>query len=232
MNHAVISGDIIASTSLNELGKTKIEASLNNLINELKKKFSVYGRVLKGDYIECYVPEIADVFRVALAIKSFVKSIKISINDVNSNQGGRLKLYKTYGIRIAIGIGELSRLDIKNGIIDGEAIYLTGRIINEDKTHNKEKITIKNTLFIKSNDDNLDKEIQPLLSLIDILISKNTEKQCEVLYLKLMGYNEESIVKKLKKRQSTVNEQSTIAGWNAIEKAVQRFEYVVKIKKV
>jgi len=34
MNHAVISGDIIASTSLNELGKTKIEASLNNLIVE------------------------------------------------------------------------------------------------------------------------------------------------------------------------------------------------------
>jgi hypothetical protein len=93
-------------------------------------------------------------------------------------------------------------------------------------------VTIKNTLFIKSNNDKLDGEIQPLLSLIDIMISKNTEKQCEVLYLKLMGYNEESIVKKLKKRQSTVNEQSTIAGWNAIEKAVQRFENVIKNKTV
>jgi hypothetical protein len=47
-----------------------------------------------------------------------------------------------------------------------------------------------------------------------------------------MGYNEESIVKKLNKRQSTVNEQSTIAGWNAIEKAVQRFENVIKNKTV
>jgi hypothetical protein len=64
------------------------------------------------------------------------------------------------------------------------------------------------------------------------MISKNTEKQCEVLYLKLMGNNEESIVKKLNKRQSTVNEQSTIAGWNAIEKAVHRFENVIKNKTV
>lgn len=231
MNHAVISGDIIASTSLNNIGKTKIEADLNSLIKELKKKYGVYGRVLKGDYIECYVQEIADAFRIALAIKSFVKSIKISDDDVNSNESGRFKLFKTYGIRLAIGIGELSRIDLKNGIIDGDAIYFSGRIINEDKTHNKERVTIKNTLFIKSNDDKLDREIQPLLSLIDVLISKNTQKQCEVLYLKLIGYNEESIVKKLRKKQSTVNEQSTIAGWNAIEKAVQRFEDVIKNKK-
>ena len=232
MNHAVISGDIIAYTSLNESGKTKIESSLDILIKELKKKFNVYGRVLKGDYIECYVPDITDVFRVTLAIKSFVKSIEILDSDVNSDKRGRLKLFKTYAVRLAIGIGELSRLDLKNGIIDGDAIYFSGRMINEDKTHNKAKVTIKNTLFIKSNNDKLDSEIQPLLSLIDIMISKNTEKQCEVLYLKLMGYNEESIVKKLKKRQSTVNEQSTIAGWNAIEKAVQRFENVIKNKTV
>ena len=231
MNHAVISGDIIASTSLNTIGKTKIEANLNSLIKELKKKYGVYGRVIKGDYVECYVPEISDVFRIALAIKSFVKSIEISGEDVNANESGRFKLFKTYGIRLAIGIGELSRIDLKNGIIDGDAIYFSGRIMNTDKTHNKEKVTIKNTLFIKSNDDQLDREIQPLLSIIDVLISKNTQKQCEVLYLKLIGYNEESIVKKLRKKQSTVNEQSTIAGWNAIEKAVQRFEEVIKGKK-
>jgi hypothetical protein len=232
MNHAVISGDIIASTSLNKLGKMKIEAKLNSLMKELKKKYDVYGRVLKGDYIECYVPEVYNVFRVNLAIKSFVKSIEITIDEINPIDRGRLKLFKTYGIRLAIGIGELSRIDLKNGIIDGDAIYFSGRTINDDKTHNKEKVTIKSTLFIKSNDDEFDKEMQPLLALIDVLISKNTQKQCEVLYLKLIGYNEDNIVKKLKKKQSTINEQSTIAGWNAIEKAVERFEYVVKSKIV
>ena len=74
--------------------------------------------------------------------------------------------------------------------------------------------------------------MQPLLSLIDFIISKNTRKQCEVLYLKLMGYSEEFIVKKLNKRQSTVNEQSTTAGWNSVEKAVLRFEEVILNKKM
>jgi hypothetical protein len=230
MDYAVISGDIIASTSINDAGKVKIEIALNNLIEELKNRFKVYSRVIKGDYIECYVPEVANVFRVALAIKSFVKSINITPDNVYPDQVGRLRLFKTYGIRLAIGIGGLHRLDIEKGIIDGEAIYFSGRIINENKTHNKEKVTIKNTMFIKSNDDTLDKEFQPLLALIDVLISKNTEKQCEVLYLKLLGYNEESIVKKLNQRQSTINEKSTIAGWNAIENAVQRFEDVSRIK--
>ena len=232
MNHSVISGDIIASTSLNELGKTKVDAALKRLMLEIGEKYQVYGRVLKGDYIECYVPEISNVFRVALAIKSLVKSIEISDEDAKPEKGSRMRLFRTYGIRLAIGIGELSRLDLENDIIDGEAIYLSGRIINEDKTHNKEKVTIKSTLFIRSNDNDLDREMQPLLSLIDFIISKNTQKQCEVLYLKLMGYSEEFIVKKLNKRQSTINEQSTTAGWSPVEKAVLRFEEVIKSKKL
>ncbi len=229
MDYAVISGDIIASTSMNDAGKAKIETALIELIGELKDRFKTYCRVIKGDYLECYVPEIANVFRVTLAIKCFVKSIDIASEHVNPDHSGRLKLFRTYGIRLAIGIGKLDRLDLENGIIDGEAIYFSGRIISEDKTHDKEKVTIKNTLFFKSNDENLNNEIQPLLALIDVLISKNTEKQCEVLYLKLMGYNEVLIVEKLKKSQSTVNEKSTIAGWNAIENAIKRFEEVSQL---
>jgi hypothetical protein len=228
MEYAVISGDLIASTSINEKGKTKIEKALFRMIEELTEKFKIYGRVIKGDYIECYVPEIANALRVALAIKSFVKSLEINAGHVFPGQKNRLKLFKTFGIRLAIGIGKLTRLDVKKGIMDGEAIYYSGRIIGENKTSNRLKVTIKNTLFIKSNDPDLDKEIQPLLFLIDVLISKITEKQSQVLYMKLLGYNEEYIAKKLKKRQSTVNEKSTIAGWTAIEQAVYRFEEITK----
>lgn len=228
MLHAVISGDVIASTSLNEHGKRKVEDALKGLISELKDKYNVYGRLIKGDYLECFIPVPVDALRIALIIKSLVKSIVITVDDVNSDQAGRLRLFKTYGIRVAIGIGELSRLDIENNIVDGEAIYLSGRIINAEKTHNREKVTIKNTLFIKSSDEKFDKEIQPLLALIDVLMNKITEKQCEVLCLKLLGNSEDIIMKKLNQRQSTINEKSTSAGWSAIEKAVQRFEYVMK----
>lgn len=132
---------------------------------------------------------------------------------------------------MAIGIGELKRLDTENGIFDGEAIYFAGRLLSENKTYNKGKVIIKNTLFIKSNDQELDDEITPLLALLDVLISNCTAKQCEVLYLKLLGYEESFLVRVLRIGQSAINQRSTGAGWNAIEKAVTRFEEKVRIKQ-
>ncbi|NEW83198.1 MAG: hypothetical protein GZ094_12635 [Mariniphaga sp.] len=83
-------------------------------------------------------------------------------------------------------------------------------------------------MFIKTNDKNLDDEITPLLALLDVLLSKCTAKQSQVLYLKLLGYDELFIARVLKKKQATINGHSTSAGWNAIEKAVLFFEKKIK----
>jgi len=230
MDYAIISGDIVASTSLSIQGKKRIDEGFRKLLNELKGKFDVFGRIIKGDYIECYVPENTQSLRVALSIKSFIKSLNIDINDDGFTNPGRSKLYKTYGIRLAIGLGDLLRLDIDNGIIDGEAIYYSGRIINELKTSNKQKVSIKNTLFIKSNDSDFDSQINALLALIDVILSKGTAKQCQILYYKLLGYEEKEIGKMLNIRQSTINQHSTGVGWLAIEKAVLLFENIMTKK--
>ena len=228
MNRAAISGDIIAYTSLSSSEKTKFETIVIQLLKDLGIGFRVYGRMIKGDYLECYIPDPADALRVALAIKSCIKSFSMELDD---SKDKRISAFKTYGIRLAIGIGEISRFDPEKGIIDGEAIYFSGRIINERRsTSEKERIVVKNTLFIKTNDENLNNEFEPVLALIDALISKATARQCKVLYLKLMGNNEETIAKKLQLYQSTINEHSTGIGWNAIEKAVLQYERVMKIK--
>jgi hypothetical protein len=224
MDYATISGDIIAFTSLSDSGKRLIEESLKKLLKELNAKFNVYGRIIKGDYLECYVPETFQVLRVALAIKSFIKSVEIDEIEDGIADNKRAKLFKIHGIRLAIGIGNLNRLDLENGIIDGEAIYFSGRIINDIKTSNKQKITIKNTLFLKSSNPEFDLQMEALLSLIDVIISKGTSKQCQVLYLKIMGFEEKQIVEKLGLKQSTINQHSTSIGWQAIEKSINYFE--------
>jgi len=230
---AIISGDIIASTSLNNKDRQLLGNSLKSLITELGEKYQVYSRLTEGnDYIDCYVPNTSDALRVLLIIKCFVKSIPINLKDKEYKKDKRIKFFVTHGIRLAMGIGELSRLDQEQGIIDGEAIYFSGRLISESRTYNKEKVIIKNTLFLKTTNKDFDDEIAPLLSLLDVLISQNTAKQCKVLYLKLIGKTESEIKGLLKKGQSTINEHSTGAGWNAIEKAVERFEEVVKKKLV
>lgn len=232
MESAIISGDIIASTSLNEVDREKIGESFKTLSRELGDKFNVYSRTTEGDdSIVCYVPNIPDALRVMLAIKCFIKSVPISIKSSNQQEDIRQKFFKMHGIRLAMGIGELSRLDVEKGIFDGEAIYYSGRLLSENKTYNKGKIIIKSTLFLKSNDPAFDVEILPLLALLDVMLSKCTSKQSEVLYLKLIGNDEMVIAEMLNKSQSTINEHSTQAGWNAIEKAVTRFEEKVRIKQ-
>jgi hypothetical protein len=161
-----------------------------------------------------------------LIIKAFIKSI--SGDEKLYHDDSRFKFFKIHGIRLAIGYGELTRFEPAKGIIDGEAIYLSGRRINEELTYNKERIVIKNTLFFVSGNEELNREFEPLLALIDVLLSKATAKQCEVLYMKLMDLNEEAIAIKMNIAQPVVNQHSTSVGWNAIEKAVIRFREVLK----
>lgn len=227
MMKSVISGDIVASTSLSDAGRKLIEDRLKELLIELSKNFNTYARIIRGDYLECVVPKPQDALQVALAIKSFVKSISIEDTSLYKNNK-RIKIFKTYGIRLAIGYGQLSRYNPEEGIIDGEAMYLSGRTINEFSTYKKERIVIKNTLFFVSNDAMLNKELEPLIELLDVLINKATSKQCKVLYLKLMNNNEEAIASQLNIKQSVVNQHSTSIGWNAIEKAVKYFSEIIK----
>ena len=51
----VLSGDIIASTSLTDEAKIILENELKILITMLENNFSIYGRIIKGDYLEMVV---------------------------------------------------------------------------------------------------------------------------------------------------------------------------------
>ncbi len=109
-----------------------MEENLKGLLNRLKEEFNVYGSIIKGDYLECVVPNPAEGLQVALAIKSFVKAIPIEIKKYIKNDKKRVKQFKIHGIRLAIGYGELSRYNPEEGVIDGEAIYFSGSEISGD----------------------------------------------------------------------------------------------------
>lgn len=226
MNKTVISGDIVASTSLSDIGRAKVENALVALFEILQKDFGTYSRIIKGDYIECVLQAPEESLRVALIFKCMVKSLAEDI--FSGDHAKRLKLFKTYGIKLAIGYGELSRFDPEKGIIDGEAIYLSGRKISELSTYKKERISIKSSLFFVSADDQLNSQFEPLFALLDVLINKATSRQCEVLYYKLMGLKEEEIVMKLGISQPVVNQHSSSAGWNAVDMAVTYFSNTIK----
>lgn len=223
MYYSVISGDVVSSSSLMPSEREALSLALQKLIALLKEEYDVYGRVVKGDYLECVVPTPGDGLRIALTIKSFVKSIAASVT-VSGKDANRIKQHKTHGIRLALGYGTLTQFDIEKDIIDGDAIYFSGREISGETTYNKSRVVIKNTLFFASKNDDLNESFHPLFALLDVILTKATARQCEVLYFKLMNKTEEEIAEKLGIGQSAVNQHSTSVGWNAIESAVNYFD--------
>ncbi|GHV11483.1 hypothetical protein FACS1894162_6960 [Bacteroidia bacterium] len=220
MNKATISADIVSSTSLNVEQRLMLEKKLNQLLAFLKKKVGsklFFGRLIKGDYIECVLENPQLALLVALLIKSYVKSLDIKA-DKKSNQN--LKDFKEYGIRIAIGVGELSIWDKKKGIIDGEAIYLSGRAIND-------MTATKITLVFKSKNEHWNNAFEPICSLLDVLFSKMTQLQSQIVYYKLLSKTEKEISELINKSQPTINSHSKKAGWSAIHSAVNYFETTI-----
>ena len=218
----VISGDIISSTSLTVDDRKLLEQQLKTLIDQLETKYNTYSRIIKGDYLECVVSKPQDALKVALLIKCFVKAISIS-NDASYKNNHRIKFFKSHGIRLALGYGELERFDKTAGVIDGDAIYRSGRMISENSTHGKQRIVIKNTLFFSSDNTMLNEQMDALLSLLDTIIVNATARQCEVVYHKILGLSEDEISTRLDIGQPTVNQHSTSIGWNSIETTLNYF---------
>lgn len=211
--YAAISADIVSSTSLCIEETIALKQRIEDLFFILEKKFQgFWGRLIKGDYIECLLPSAKDSFRVALIIKSCIKSFPIE-------ESKKKKLFQTYGIRIAIGIGDMRIVDKEHGIMDGEAIYLSGRTLSGMGTPNK-----NGTFIIEPADRQIRPALQAVGMLTDALLNNMTRRQSEVVYYKLLSKSEQEIANILGVKQSGINQHSTSAKWYCIEEALNYFE--------
>lgn len=212
--YATISADIVASTSLSAPEIIELKQRIEKLFALLQDRYpDFWGRQIKGDYIECVMQNVSNAFRVALIIKSYVKSFAVA--DKNHT-----KEFQAYGLRMAVGLGEMRIVNISEGILDGEAIYLSGRAIEEMGTANKGTMTIKSTLH------HLASPLHAIALLTDALMNNMTQRQSEIIYYKLLGLKETDIAEKVGIKQSSVNKAATTAKWYCIEEALKYFEQV------
>ncbi len=227
MNFATLSADVISYTSLPEPEKRKLESAIKELLNDLSTKYKnekFYGRLVQGDYIECAMDTPIYALRIALLLKTYIKSLDF---ELSKKEKSRLKFLLTHGVRLAVAIAPLETFDPEKGIIDGEAIYLSGRKIKNYSTSDKKKIIIKNTFFFCSNNNQLQEKFDIIFTLLDTILSRQSSKQSEVIYYKLLNFEEKEIALKLGKTQSTISQHSTTAGWLSIEKSLNYFEKIV-----
>lgn len=224
MNSATISADIISYTSLSNESKRFVERKIRELlevIDDVFKTEKILGRIVHGDSIEFGMQSPVHALRIALLLKTYLKALDLPGDDLANK---RLKYFKEHGVRIALAVAPLTLLDPENGIIDGEAIYLSGRAIKGQSTSDKQKIIIKSTMYFCSLQPEEHEKYETIFSLLDTIISRCSGKQCEVVFFKLLGLSEKEICGKLGKYQSTISQHSTAAGWQSIEKSVNYFE--------
>lgn len=102
--YATISADVVSSTSLLKEAMIELNERLKKCLSTLELRYQgFWGRIVKGDSIECVMDFPEDAFEAALILKTLVKSFEPS--DVNDS-----KRFNRYGLRIAIGIGEMKTM--------------------------------------------------------------------------------------------------------------------------
>ena len=215
-NQAAISADIVASTSLNQSQREILDTRLRELLRELRAIFGMkkfFGRLVKGDCIECILEKPQSALRAALMIRTYLKALEIKSKNPAFND---------YGARVAVGIGDITTLDRKKGFIDGSAIVFSGRAVQEMGNRNK------TGLVFRSANTNWNSSMTPLFALLDAILVKNTKQQCGILWHRLSGKteNETSIITGTS--QVNINKQTRAAGWSAIENALKYFEEEIK----
>jgi hypothetical protein len=218
MIRATISADIVSSTALSVFDLMHLQSVIRQFLDELsiKSQDADWGRLFKGDSVEIFLSNPHEALRTALLLKALVKK-----TFVESNMEAKQSLFKKFGIRIAIGIGEMRVADKNRDVLDGEAIYYSGRALEKGT---KEGLSVKRSMYFACKDSLFSEQMDVMLGLLDVLFKEATSKQCEVLYYKLKGMNEVEIAEKLGVVQSVVNQHSNAIGWNAIESAVNYFE--------
>lgn len=219
MVKATISADIVSSTALSVEELTLLQLEIRQFLEGLEEKSQGknWGRLFKGDSVEIFLLDPHEALRTALQLKTLVKKTFSWGKETNAKR----ELFRKYGIRLAIGIGEMRTADKTRDILDGDAIYNSGRLLEKAT---KEKQSIKRSMYFACPDLLLAEQVDVMVGLLDTLLRNATSRQSEILYYKLSGKNEEEIAELLKIKQSAVNQRSNSAGWKAIESAVNYFE--------
>ena len=179
---ATISADIVRSTSLSTEDLVELRKSLWRLLDELEKVYTgFWSRIVRGDSIECFVPKYRDALRIAILMKLFVK---MQVNGMNCDEE-----LQRFGIRFSIGVGDIKYADKNNDIIDGPAIYMSGRNLDE--------ISRRGNIFtafqIIDAPESLSNLMDSYVALLSNLVDTYSAKQAEVIFYKLLGYKEVEI---------------------------------------
>lgn len=209
---ATISADIVRSTSMETTDLMELRKGLQGLFRDLEGDFpGFWARIVRGDSLECVIPNERDALRIAILLKLFVK---MRVADFDCSE-----LLRRYGIRLSIAVGDLKYCDKEEDIIDGPAIYLSGR--NLDEICRKGEMSI---FEVDGAPRSLSRVLDSYVAMVSNIVDSYSAKQAAVVFYKLLGFREVEISERLGIYQSSVNTRATNAQWGLLNAAIKDFE--------
>lgn len=224
----VITADIVDSRKISIHSREKLYEDLNIFLSDLqKRKLIEEYEVFRGDSFQCVVSRNEDTLRIAILIRSYIKSYisleeKDKLDNFKKNKLTSKGYFLTHqDIRLGIGLGSTDFIGKSLAHSDGEAFHNSGEALDKLKYVNAR-------MGIKAPVKVFDNLMESTLLLLDAVIQKWTNNQAEIIFYKLQGHTEEEIAQFLKISQSAVNQRSKISQWTAVEKLLIYFENHLK----
>jgi len=204
MLQAVLTGDIVNSTRLNEAREKMLVSSLRELFANHKMEF------FRGDSFQAYIKDP----RQALRITLLARALTISLSQEEE--------LSPSDIRISIGLGTVHIPVRSLNTARGEAFILSGRSFDEiSKSEQRLAIAVGNPLANEG--------LQVIADYINAIFDGMTGKQAEVIFELMKGEMQKAVARKLKKTKSTIHQRMSSGRWPEIEKLLQRYENIINL---
>lgn len=199
----VITGDIENFTKIEDRDRELLIEDTQLFLEQLVEQKS-FAQMFRGD-----------------SYQLFFSSIDLCLDALVKLKCWFLK-YKSFELRVrnAIGIGEVAFMNDNILKSDGEAFHLSGRAFDE--------LLKEEFLVINTNQEALNKQLNIITLLLNIIINKWTVQQAEVILQTLDGINQTAIAKDLGISQGAVNNRLKLSNWKEVKEAINYVKSILK----
>lgn len=209
---SVITGDIIGSTFIrNDKRKDKLLDLIKECLKDVKKSeknaIQQSFEIFRGDSFQGIVVDIKKTVAIVLKIKAGLLMRSMQLKNAKLDA------------RISVGIGSAGAAAKIIKESDGIAFHLSGKQLDEMKEKNKR-------ISIVSEDDKLNKHLDLLSTLLELITKRWTFQQAEVMYYLLNNKTQTDIAEILKLAQPSINQRAQLGRKNEIMKAINYFEWL------
>jgi hypothetical protein len=197
---AVITGDIVNSSVLDQAQKSFIQNGIEQFMHE---GILLRPRFYRGDSFQL----------AAKPMVALLLALKFRMEVRRKNEAADL--------RTSIGIGEVSSWNDDVLLADGPAFILSGK--NLDSLKKKDL----NIIIVTGNKE-LDSELETYCYMADLLLKNLSSVQANVLFYRLNSFSQEQVGEILQISQPSVSKTLKAANWKIIEKFLERYEQIIK----